>query len=636
MKQKQRKNKKPLLENRSPLQQLNGLQIRKKSSNLSSSSSSSSVEAPKGYLGLLLSSNSSSAASSASSSRTHLERKHKALPKATSNVTEKSTAVALKVMPRSKENRVPRKPFSQISKNTKPIYKNAERFKLCSAVNKSKRGSAELVASLQNGSGEPFTELSGVSNKVNSNCIEENCTPGGKIASLCGLDSVSFDNHQNVSVSETDNNSAKSVKTPPIEASVSPEIQCGSQSKMLVCNSAATPICYGAGHLLSGVTDKRKCRRIGSLKGGCDKINLIDDEKNDWNVIRYSQDSPIPLLAEASVNWWLSPCDEGREDQGSDWENGLANASPMLGLSSSPSKICEDLCYLGCDNSDYNGIGSVDDVASKRNARINVLSCRNDLEIYDFLGSSDKKKHESLLVATPNSTSDCRGEGKDFGDNVVENNSSFSLSSLSSGNLIRTPNSDLSSDEHVGRLLVEVSRRNFGWCEVDSITEGLNTVCLSPRTEENGPIEGIESSSNSISLAQIPKNVDSVCSWVSDSTLENLALSQMRISWRDGIVSRIDENDEFDCCRCLSDEEIDADRCSRGDKGNELGIECEVSPIPLEYEPCISTRRKERVSPHIQDLCAESICTNGGDFVASADSDWTYFGEITCFRSNMN
>ncbi|PIM97246.1 hypothetical protein CDL12_27893 [Handroanthus impetiginosus] len=144
-KQKQRENKRADLENRSPLQQLNGLQIGKKSSNLSSSSSSS-VEAPKGCLGLLLSSNSSSAALSASSSRTHLERKHKALPKATNNVTDKSTAVALKVMPRSKENRVPRKPFSQISKNTKPIYKNAERFKLCFAVNKSKRGSAELVA----------------------------------------------------------------------------------------------------------------------------------------------------------------------------------------------------------------------------------------------------------------------------------------------------------------------------------------------------------------------------------------------------------------------------------------------------------------------------------------------------------
>ncbi|PIN07003.1 hypothetical protein CDL12_20443 [Handroanthus impetiginosus] len=268
----------------------------------------------------------------------------------------------------------------------------------------------------------------------------------------------------------------------------------------------------------------------------------------------------------------------------------------MLGLSSSPSKICEDLCYLGCDNSDYNGIGSVDDVASERNARINVLSCRNDLEIYDFLGSSDKKKHESLVVATPNSTSNCRGEGKDFGDNVVENNSSFSLSSLSSGNLIRTPNSDLSSDGHVGRLLVEVTLRNFGWCEVDSITESLN----------------------SLSLTQIPKNVDGVCSWVSDSTLENLALSQMRISWRDRIMSRIDENNEFDCCRCLSDEEIDAGGCSRGDKGNDLELESEVSPIPLEYKPCISARRKERLSPHRQ------------------DSYWTYFREITCSRSNMN
>ncbi|PSR98378.1 Forkhead box protein like [Actinidia chinensis var. chinensis] len=46
-----------------------------------------------------------------------------------------------------------------------------------------------------------------------------------------------------------DTSTATTTQTPQVQASVSPDIQCG--SSMLV--SSATPTCYGARHIVSGV-----------------------------------------------------------------------------------------------------------------------------------------------------------------------------------------------------------------------------------------------------------------------------------------------------------------------------------------------------------------------------------------------
>ncbi|GAB4825678.1 hypothetical protein Ancab_008551 [Ancistrocladus abbreviatus] len=54
--------------------------------------------------------------------------------------------------------------------------------------------------------------------------------------------------------------------TPPVEASVSPEMQCGSSTMV-----SKTPACYGAGHVVFGVTDKRECQPRGVLT---DKIMI--------------------------------------------------------------------------------------------------------------------------------------------------------------------------------------------------------------------------------------------------------------------------------------------------------------------------------------------------------------------------
>ncbi|KAL6578217.1 hypothetical protein OROMI_010545 [Orobanche minor] len=495
---KQRYEKKENREKRSsPLQDLNT----KKPSNLSSSSSSSSsaAEAPKGCLNFSLSSKTSSSSSSHSSSRTHLHK----MPKTFSKIADTS-----KVLSRSKENDPPRKPFSLKSKgdqpqkqrrknNAKPISKeNGKRSELPSGggniVNKFKNGSLKFQANVKNNyqdtgsiSGELPSELLELSNSSNLNL-----TGCRSPVSNCGLDSAMIELFSLCEGDKDNNSSTTAVKTPPIVSSLSPEIHCQPHSKIPVSKSAATPICYGAGHLVSGVTDKRKCRRRGSLKGGVERSNLFYDESSDVYAIDDSRYPPVPLLAEASVRWSLSP---GDEDKGSD----------------SRLEICR---WFGVDN-----------VMEKRRNRDGI-------------------------------------------------------SSLSSGNIIQTPNSDSSPDACVRRSGLELHRPGkFVRSGMDSLTES---------------------------------------SWVSNDTkLDDLALSRVRISWRDGLIV---ETDEYDRWCFLSDKEdkkihsrVESD--DHRDNGFVIDGDDDLSPILLESK-------------------AESIFTNGGGLGASSDSDWTYSNGSQLFQ----
>ncbi|KAL1559227.1 hypothetical protein AAHA92_09592 [Salvia divinorum] len=526
---KQKKSGKQCLQKRSPLQNLNALHFPK--SNTKITSNASSAAAPRnGCLRFLLSPNSSSDASlPSSSSRTRLERKPRSLPKVGSNFYLKSF--------RSKEKEFPRKPFSDKPKKqqqfcfdgrgngkskTNPLSKPAQMSKIsCGRGNSVKKGSEELEGKKLRSYREiglsepPFKSLNAVgSSGVRRNAAEES---GSRTAN-------------------GGNDSATSVKTPPVEISVSPEIQ----SKMMVLKSAATPVCYGTGHLLSGVTDKRKCRRRGSLRGVCEKVNLFN-EANDENVVVDLQDSLIPLPSEASVRWVLSPCNEGGEDLGSGSKNKLEECEISCGNNSlSPSTLCGNVCELGCEDSEFRGSGSIDDAANRMKAGIFKLSRQE---------SPGNKICDPLYAATPNSISN--------GNNV-------------------------------------------------SLGEGNSSVVSL----------GFDSSSRSAVSIQLEKNV---CSSESSSTLENLRLNQIRISWRDGIECSIDEHDEFDYFPCLSDEEIGGSyqqlkpyRMSHSYKEKDLWMDNDVSPIRLEYEPCICAARKDKATRDRIDACAESICTNGG------------------------
>ncbi|KAG6415908.1 hypothetical protein SASPL_123327 [Salvia splendens] len=579
---------------KSPLQNLNSLHFPKSNTKFTSNPSSSAAAPRNGCLRISLSSNSSSDASLPSSSS--LERKPRSLPKVGSSFHLKSL--------RSKENEFPRKPFSDKPKRkqqlfvgrgngkskTNPISKTAQMSKIsCVRGNSVKKGSEELKLRRSREIGLSETPLMSL-NPVGSSGVRRNAAEESGSRTANG---------------GSGNGSATSVKTPPVEISVSPEIQ----SKMLVLKSAATPVCYGTGHLLSVATDKRKCRRRGSLRGGCEKVNLFN-EVNDENVVGDLQDPlMIPLPSEASVRWLLSPCNEGGEDQGSDSKNKCEISCGNYSLS--PSTLCGNVCELGSD-SEFRGSGSIDDVANRTKAEIFKLSRQQNSD-------RDDKICDALFAATPNSISN--GNNVSLGEG---NSSVVSLGCLSSGNLIQTPNSECSSYECIRGSNVEANQASSVQFELDSIAESLDAVSFSSRCESLA-YAGFDSSSRSAVPVQLERNV---CTSDSSSTLENLRLNQIRISWRDGIECSIDERDVFDCFPCVSDEEIGGSyqqlkpyRMSHSSKEKDQWMDDDVSPIRLEYEPCVCAALKDKATRDRTDACAESICTNGGDLAVSCDSD---------------
>ncbi|KAJ0092607.1 hypothetical protein Patl1_27052 [Pistacia atlantica] len=174
-------------------------------------------------------------------------------------------------------------------------------------------------------------------NKVSSGSeirvCDVNLTPLSKVATGSGLDfrenekEIDVDDDEKLSIPSGNEN-----KTPPIQASVSPEIQtqCGSS----IVATATTPACYAAGYVVSGVTDKRKCRPRGILTVGEDNdISGFDedDDSNKENVLgvvdNSSTVSMLPLPAEASMHWLLSPCNEEDEDHKENSEIGSWNLS---------------------------------------------------------------------------------------------------------------------------------------------------------------------------------------------------------------------------------------------------------------------------------------------------------------------
>ena len=109
-------------------------------------------------------------------------------------------------------------------------------------------------------------------------------------------------------------------------------------------------------------------------------------------------------------------------------------------------------------------------------------------------------------------------------------------------------------------------------------------------------------------------------------------------------MSRLYELDEFDCCRCLSDEEDLANECSSNKLQITHGPQVEVEVIGNEklsndtgltetynHEMGIDGMSREMFPTLIPCSFAESISTDGGDLFASTDdSDWT-----SCYKNKL-
>ncbi|XP_076929096.1 uncharacterized protein LOC143593315 [Bidens hawaiensis] len=317
-------------------------------------------------------------------------------------------------------------------------------------------------------------------------------------------------NCTNSAKSNEQSSNTTTTKTPPAEPSVSPEIQSNLCHSVLV-SGAAPSTCYGAGHMISGVTDKRKCKARGLLSVG----------KTGQESITKSRPSLVPFPpVEASVSWRLSP-----------------------------SNVDEDVNHEP------------------------FVSLEERLLSFDF--------------------NEC---------------SPFSTDSLSSKKIMQTPNSDSS---------LEWRPKYQFKSELDEVADVCQHESLSPY--DNSPpwdpprlsfeLTDSPSPSELSKLNHVKESSNIHESWISNSTSDNVSVSDMRVSWRDGLINSICDKEDLDCCRLLSDEENDADEVLKFYK-------------LLDNEVRVDERVEESSAVQVNH-CAESICTDGDGLIASQDSDWT-------------
>lgn len=606
-KKKKKKEQSP----RNPLQDLNATVI-STSNNGSEASSSISIEAPRGCLRFFLSH------SSSSNLKTPIRRSRaKTLSK-----TPKSAPVVRSS--KTKENRskcnVSKNPESRqvhkLKTSSSCLYhyssRNGQKLKACPALN----SKGNSLSKLESGCEEEGVVRVVEDTELKSGSSDGTCTPLCKVTTGLGL-GLGLDKTEDVPQNSNKSNST----TPPVQASVSPEIQFGSSAV-----PSTSLACYAAGHVLSGITDKRKCRPRGILNVGKNdsgfgkgkalySFEQVEEEKEeeDHGTVKGMVGNPdasmVPLPTEASMHWLLSPCNE--EDE---------NAH----------EFSSDVCY------DSNLESSAS--RSRRNGSTSISP------------SGVPKFQESLIehvpvLSSPRCPPGCEAltlkDETQFIYDFDSKNSPFSMASLGSGNVILTPQSDSSADEHAGLSWSNADhhRKHYD-SELSSVAEAIRMASLSPnrhvliedQIDSSFQFHCLTTTCNSIS--RIQKMLDDQASWQSNSTLSQ---SQLRISWREGLMSRMYDMDEYDSCRCLSDEEEDTDGCSNdllkrspeitnNVGGDQILTDNSWSAQVVDDEPGVAGK----IPPESSCLCAESMSTDGGGLLASGDSDWNL-----CYKNEL-
>ncbi|KAB5548538.1 hypothetical protein DKX38_011944 [Salix brachista] len=666
-----RRKKQPLPSfRRNPLQDLNNGGIDVTSiDNTSNASSLSSIEAPKGCLRFSLSHSSfSRTAKTPFNNSTYNQRLIKV-----KSFSSKTARSALNMMRPTKENssrqkrleKTISKKVEKAKRNHPPCLHQWQSGKKCTCsrneianakVSSFSESSGSLVNNkLKSGSGESKKVI------IDGVCegSEANLTPLCKVVSGSGLNLgvddkvMNGDFYEKSSNCNTDSKSSSSnTKTPPVQPSVSPEIQCESSVKPMTGITITPATCYGAGHVVSGVTDKRKCRPRGMLAGGEAKaLGSFDSDEdigqeNDVAHFENSAVSVLPLPIEASMHWLLSPCDKEDEEHKENSRNRLCGFQRLeerdthnypASISSGYGGFSPNLCNTSTNIS----ISTVN--AERRSASL-LSPC--ELPLPEFQGFLETPLCDDFAVSPLEEETE-NHHGLDGG------NSPFSIGSLGSGNVIQTPQSDSSSDRRVGAswLHVDGNRKKCSFDELNSVAEHLQMTSLSPKshasiwdpTNSSFRFDSLTMPSNSVDLSKFHKILDDRASWFSNSTIENVSQSQMRISWREGLVSRIFEMDEFDCCRYLSDEEDDGSACiidcSKSHKSPEINVDAATDRISIngyrstEYvmkEQGTGDKTKDSLPSQPPCSCAESISTDGGGLVCSDDSDWTL-----CYKNHL-
>ena len=433
-------------------------------------------------------------------------------------------------------------------------------------------------------------------------------------------------------------NTPNSNTTPPVQASISPEITCGS-------NAEPTPACFAAGHVITGVHDRRKCRPRGILTVGegcgfsdASKISSVVPPVAEASIQWLSSPSENVSgsssfkVDEASVNWFVSPSGDAEESSGpkvtpfrirDSSDHGFWSFSPT---SSNTSRSPKHGGLLGLSTPDFETTPS-----SGNNIRRTPTS-GSSISPFSAIVRRAAVPASGFKFSRPHEERGCHRYGS-----AVES-SPISGDSWSELNRTSTPSS-YSKSWRKGIL----SPFNL-----DSMAEVFGSRRLSPRKDVcniSPPFPDLSfqfgcpgTPSNSIDLACFKKPSG-------EKTSKDLCDSELRISWRDGLVSRIFEMGELgysqylsedeDTVNCPGEEKVESEFDFKCDsKGKSLALKeemgkhiqsCSVSfEFPFSGNIGVQEREAKVLPPPGSNSCAESYSTDDG-LISSGDSDWTLF-----------
>ncbi|KAL6660516.1 hypothetical protein ACP70R_001551 [Stipagrostis hirtigluma subsp. patula] len=435
--------------------------------------------------------------------------------------------------------------------------------------------------------------------------------------------------------------------TPPVHASISPEVAaCGS----------ATPACFAAGHhVLPGVGDRRKCRPRGILAiagEGITSEELDDDGAEPSRASIHWLSSPSVEAGtcstkcgnEASVNWLVSPQNEGGVDLLDDeiflprcsledafWPDGTGLlGSPMLGglldfgtPASELSETTPSSGFLPVQKTPSSGdsispFSLIVKRASESSARLRSLCAQQGL------GSSHR--YGSAADPTPIS-----------GESWPE-----SVSNSKCSGLTRTGSRPMKMMEPVVECLEMMSLSP----RPGDPDYNENSALPAPLPELSFQFAGAPTPLESIDLTSFKRSPRDVELKGKEASFRKPVMAETRISWREGLVSRIFDMGDLDCCKWLSDDE-DAPVLLHNDEPlpdpksqpsigsclQEGGDQQEACGFGSVEFSCIGDEpNNDSKDPPNPVSVAESMRAEGFELVSSDDSDWTLFYKNDLFE----
>lgn len=404
------------------------------------------------------------------------------------------------------------------------------------------------------------------------------------------------------------NSSSYKDRTPPVQASVSPEIQCG--SSMILSASAQSQACYAAGHLLSGVSDKRKCKPKGILTVGengfeVGKGKILNDSDefdegdfgNDGNCDNISM---MPLPADASVHWLLSPCDEEKELEKEKSDDGFSQFRQIVDCvgHETPSPLSDrsvssDICNISSGRS-----LSPMNICKDTMRRISSSLSPNELfRFRSFIHLSSCDGEALAFDTTPTCELDPSEHLKG------EKPSPLSVDTLGSENVIQTPESNSSLENYVGFSCsqAEIQKKHDVGSDLESLTMTFQSAGLSPNIQASSRepsrssfnFDSLATSSDSIDLSQFQRALVDRSSCHPHVTLDKVSRSYVGVEKLNSHMPKMKSQQ-------ITDTEFAMQSSVHPGKGREL-LTCSA---------------------------AESISIDGGGLVCSEDSNW-----MACYKN---